>query len=91
MSETVSMVPLPGREPSGLNRLRETITRRFAPMAHFGADAMVLVMGRVPLTLRAAHATRRGACGKLRAQEIDVPFSLSRHDLSRGLTDDGAI
>jgi len=60
-------------------------------MAHFGADAVVLMMGRVPLTLRAAHATRRGACAELRPQEIDLPFSLSRHDLSRGVTDDGAI
>jgi hypothetical protein len=60
-------------------------------MAHFGADAMVFMMGRVPLTLRAAHATRRGACGELRPQEIDVPFSLSRHDPSRGLTNDGTI
>lgn len=78
-------------ESSGPNGLRETIARRFATMARFGADAMVLVVSRVPLTLRAAHATRFDAGGELRAQEIDVPFSLSRHDLSRGLTDDSAI
>lgn len=60
-------------------------------MARFGADAMVLVVSRVPLTLRAAHPTRFGARDELRAQEIDVPFSLSRHDLPRGLADDSAI
>ena len=48
-------------------------------------------MSCVPPTLRAAHAARFNACGELRAQETDVPFSLSRHDLSRRLTDDGAI
>ena len=77
--------------PSGLNDLRETITRRLAPIARFGADAVVLVMSCVPLTLRAAHAARFNARGELRAKETDVPFSLSRHDLSRRLTDDGAI
>jgi hypothetical protein len=60
-------------------------------MARVGADAVVLVMRRVTLTFRAAHATRFGARGDLRAQQIDVPLSLSRHDLSGGLTDDGAI
>ena len=60
-------------------------------MARVGTDAMVLVVSRVPLTLRAAHPTRFGARDELRAQEIDVPFSLSRRDLSRGLTDDCAI
>jgi hypothetical protein len=76
--------------PSDPKRFRETITRRFAAMARFGANAVVLVVSGVPLTLRAAHATRFGTCADLRAQEADVPFSLSRHDLSRGLTDDGA-
>jgi hypothetical protein len=60
-------------------------------MARFGANAVVLVMGCVPLTLRAAHAARFNACGELRAKEIEVPFSLSRHDLPRRLTDDGTI
>lgn len=77
--------------PSDPKRFRETITRRFAAMARFGANAVVLVVSGVPLTLRAAHATRFGTCADLRAQEADVPFSLSRHDLSRGLTDDAAI
>jgi hypothetical protein len=77
--------------PSGRKRFRETITRRFAAMACFGANAVVLVVSGVPLTLRAAYATRFRTCADLRAQEADVPFSLSRHDLSRRLTDDGAI
>jgi hypothetical protein len=77
--------------PSGRQRFRETITRPFAAMACFGANAVVLVVSSVPLTLRAAYATRFCTCGDLRAHEGDVPFSLSRHDLSRGLTDDGAI
>jgi predicted dinucleotide-binding enzyme len=76
---------------SGLNGLREAITGRLTPMARVGADAVVLVMRRVTVTFRAAHATRFGARGDLRAQQIDVPLSLSRHDLSGGLTDDGAI
>src|SRR5262245_26682395 len=53
--------------PSGLKCLREAITGGLAPMARFGADAVVLVMRRVALTLRAAHATRFGARGHLRA------------------------
>ena len=60
-------------------------------MAHFGADPVVLVMTCMPLTLCAAHAARFDARGELRAQEIEVPISLSRHDLSRCLADDGAI
>jgi hypothetical protein len=60
-------------------------------MASLGADAVVLVMSRVPLTLRAANAARFNACGELRAKETDVPISLSCDNLSRGLTDDGAI
>jgi hypothetical protein len=60
-------------------------------MACFGAKAVVLVVSGVPLTLRAAYATRFCTCADLRAQEAGVLFSLSRHDLSRRLTDDGAI
>jgi len=60
-------------------------------MACFGADAVVLVVRGVPLTLCAAYATRFRTRADLRAQEAHVAFSLSRHDLSRGLTDDGAI
>lgn len=78
-------------EPSGSNGLREMIARRFAAMAHLGADPVVLVMTCMPLTLCAADAARFDARGELRAQEIEVPISLSRHDLSRCLTDDGAI
>ena len=77
--------------PLGLNDLREMITRRLAPMARFGADAVVLVMSCVPLTLRGAHAARFNACGELRAKEIEVPVRLSRHDLSGRLTNDRAI
>jgi hypothetical protein len=89
VSRRTTVLGRPGS--SGPNDLRETITRHFAPMARFGADAVVLVMSCVPLTLRAAHAARFNARGELRAKEIEVPFSLSRHDLSRRLTDDGAI
>ena len=60
-------------------------------VARFGADAMVFVVSRVPLTLRTAYPARFDARGELRAQKIDVPFSLSRHDLSGGITDDSAI
>jgi hypothetical protein len=67
------------------------ITRRLAPIARFAADAVVLMMSCVPLTLLAARAARFNACGKLPAKEIEVPVSLSRHDLSRCLTHDGAI
>jgi hypothetical protein len=74
-----------------MNDLRETITRCLATIARFGADAVMLVMRCVPLTLRAAHAASFSACGELRANEIEVRVSLSRHDLSRRLTDDGAM
>ena len=77
--------------PLGVNDLRDTITRGLAPIAGFGADAVVLVMSCVPLTLRAAHSTRFGARGDLRALQIDVSFRLPRQNLSRRLTDDGAI
>lgn len=60
-------------------------------MARFGADAMVLVMSRMPLTLCAAHAARFNACGELRAKEIEIPVSLACHDLSRRLADGGAV
>jgi len=60
-------------------------------MARFGSNAVVLVVSGVPLILCAAHATRFDTCADLRAQEADVAFSLSRHDLSRGRTDDAAI
>lgn len=78
-------------EPSGVNDLRETITRLFAPMARFGADAMVLVVSRMPLTLCAAHAARFNACGELRAKEIEIPVSLAGHDLSCRVTDCSAV
>src|SRR5215510_12239473 len=73
------------------NGHREAIARRFAAMTCFGANAVVLVMSRVPLTFGAAHATGHGARTYLCAQEIEVLFGLSRHDLPRGLADDGAI
>lgn len=77
--------------PSGRKRSRETIARRFAATACFGANAVVLVVSGVPPTLGAAYATRFGTSADLRAQEAHVAFSLPRDDLSRGLTDDGAI
>jgi hypothetical protein len=60
-------------------------------MARFGADAVVFMVSRVPLALSAADAARFGACGELRPQKIGIPISLSCNNLSRGLTDDGAI
>jgi len=76
---------------SGQQRFREAIAGRLAAAACFSADAVVLVVSGVPLTLGAADATRYRTCADLRAQEADVALSLPRHDLSRGLTDDGAI
>jgi hypothetical protein len=60
-------------------------------MTCFSANAVVLVVSGVPLTFRAAYATRFCARADLRPQEGHVAFRLPRHDLSRGLTDDGAI
>jgi hypothetical protein len=60
-------------------------------MACFSANAVVLVVSGMPLTLGAAYATRFGTGADLHAQQAHVAFSLPRHDLSRGLTDDGAV
>jgi hypothetical protein len=73
------------------DRCEQVVARLLAAAADSGADAAVLVVLGVPLTLVATGATGRGAGLDHRAEDTDIGRGLTGEDAARSVAGVGAI
>ena len=73
------------------DRREQVLACLLAATAHLSADAAVLVMLGVVLTLRTTGAACHQAAFKRRANDADVGRGLAGHDAAGGIADVGAV